>query len=148
MSVNCRDVQLILTPRQHSLFYGDSTMPHDVFIDGQKYIPAPPLPEGDGFEVALAHRMQSDIGVTTVREYLFRLLSDLWIQQESFSSKRPFGNSAWYWDILRALGHAGVVEAQISPYEEGEFDFDIEITDEEKAMKYVEELIKHVFFGS
>lgn len=52
----------------------------------------------------------NDAGVANVREYLFRLLHDVWEYDEGFDGKRPFGNSGWKWDLRAALGRAGLVE--------------------------------------
>lgn len=49
-------------------------------------------------------------GETTIREYLMRLLLTLWQEGESFSGKRPFGNSGWEWDVIDALHVAGFIE--------------------------------------
>jgi hypothetical protein len=56
----------------------------------------------------------NDSGATTIRGYLKALLVEVWIENESFSGKRPFGNSGWANDVYRAL-----VKAQLVP---GEFD--------------------------
>jgi hypothetical protein len=45
----------------------------------------------------------------TIRDYLLALLSVLWAEQEGFSGKRPFGNSAWEYDVYAALIKAGHV---------------------------------------
>lgn len=52
----------------------------------------------------------NDADVDTVRDYLIKLLSTLWGQAEDFSSKRPFGNSDWQWEVYAALAKAGLVE--------------------------------------
>ena len=39
----------------------------------------------------------------TVREFFYELLKKLWIQQEGFSGKRPFGNSSWDCDLIKCL---------------------------------------------
>lgn len=49
----------------------------------------------------------------TVRGYLKALLTTLLDEEESFSGKRPFGNSGWLYDLARPLISAGVVEGQI-----------------------------------
>lgn len=52
----------------------------------------------------------------TVREYLIELLATVWRQEESFSGKRPFGNSGWQWDLYSALAMAGLVDGQLDEY--------------------------------
>ena len=42
----------------------------------------------------------------TIREYFVELMLELWKEGESFSGKRPFGNSGWEHDI-----YAGLIEA-------------------------------------
>ena len=39
----------------------------------------------------------------TVCEYLERLLLTLWEEKDNFSSKRPFGNSGWEYDLYEIL---------------------------------------------
>lgn len=47
--------------------------------------------------------------VATVRDYLKKLLKDLWQKGDGFDGKRPFGNSNWEYDIYLALVVAGLV---------------------------------------
>jgi hypothetical protein len=55
-------------------------------------------------------RFTSDAGdLLTCREYLCALLRQLWLDGESFSAKRPFGNSGWEGDLLDALADAGFI---------------------------------------
>lgn len=54
---------------------------------------------------------ENDAKAATVRDYLIKLLSLVWEEQEGFNGKRPFGNSSWDWDIMHALGKAGVIKA-------------------------------------
>lgn len=42
----------------------------------------------------------NDSGKNTVKEYLLELLLTLWKKEESFSGKRPFGNSGWIYDLI------------------------------------------------
>ena len=39
----------------------------------------------------------------TIKEYLKELLLRLWDECEGFSSKRPFGNSGWEWDLVAVV---------------------------------------------
>jgi len=55
------------------------------------------------------------MGMGTVRDYFKTLLTDLWEQAEGFSSKRPFGNSDWQYDLYIPLIQAGYVEGKIDP---------------------------------
>ena len=49
----------------------------------------------------------------TIRGYLESLLTELWAKGESFSGKRPFGNSGWEYDIYKPLIEAGVVKGEL-----------------------------------
>ena len=57
--------------------------------------------------------VDNDIEAKTVREYLKQLLSVLWEEEESFSGKRPFGNSGWKYEIYHTLAHHKVIEGTI-----------------------------------
>lgn len=48
----------------------------------------------------------------TVRDYLVKLLYDLWHQGMEFDTKRPFGNSGWHYEVFRALVEAGHITGQ------------------------------------
>jgi len=73
---------------------------------------------------------------TTIKEYLKSLLSKLWAEKDGFNGKRPFGNSAWEYDLYYGLFEDGLVE--------GERDEDgyIDEIDEDKANKLILEAIK------
>jgi hypothetical protein len=47
----------------------------------------------------------NDAGAETIRDYLRALLLENWDVQ-----KRPFGNSDWVWDLVRALHDAGAID--------------------------------------
>lgn len=53
----------------------------------------------------------NDAGALTVREYLKALVAAVWRKGEGFSGKRPFGNSGWECDLLRALARGGAIRA-------------------------------------
>ena len=52
-------------------------------------------------------------GAATIREYLKALLHQLWIEDESFSGKRPFGNSGWQYEVYTALVTHGAVDGAL-----------------------------------
>lgn len=56
---------------------------------------------------------ENDADVRTVGEYLYFLLFKVWDEGESFSGKRPFGNSGWEYELYTALVAAGIVEGEI-----------------------------------
>lgn len=55
---------------------------------------------------------QNDAGAKTVRQYLVRLAREVWIKDECFSGKRPFGNSGWKWDLYLPLVKAGLIDGR------------------------------------
>jgi hypothetical protein len=79
---------------------------------------------------------ENDAGAETVRGYLKELLRTLFEEGESFSGKRPFGNSSWEYELYYALADAKAITAEFD--EEGEFiDFD-----EDGARKLIFEAIE------
>lgn len=48
-------------------------------------------------------------GTATVRQYLTKLLEELWREEEGFSGKRPFGSSGWQSDVHLELVRHGMV---------------------------------------
>jgi len=63
----------------------------------------------NGSEI-LTLRLQddNDAGAETVKEYLITLLHEVWNKGESFSGKRPFGNSGWECDLYWPLEQANI----------------------------------------
>lgn len=83
----------------------------------------------------------SDLGKdVTIRDYLHELLLTLWNKGESFSGKRPFGNSGWETDLFIPLIKAGYVKGTLDEdgYLEGV---------EKDAPKYVQQLIHFMCYG-
>ena len=72
---------------------------------------------------------------TTIRGYLKNLLTELWRQGESFSGKRPFGDSGWEYDLYLPLAKAGLVASTTTVYED-EY-IETEIDDTETADKLI-----------
>lgn len=93
------------------------------------------------YEDALDVRVDSysDGSVTTVRGYLQKLLETLWIKNESFSGKRPFGNGGWEFDLYKPLIDDGFISGSINS------DGYIERLDTVEAHHFVLELIRHIF---
>ncbi len=73
----------------------------------------------------------NDADAKTVGEYLLALARQVWIEDEGFSGKRPFGNSDWKSDVYGALVRGGVVEGELmDDYDEIAWDtFDEEAAD-------------------
>lgn len=65
--------------------------------------------------------LDNDAEAATVRDYLKALLTRIWEEGEGFSSKRPFGNSGWEYDLTSAIEDAGLAatreEAQALVFE-------------------------------
>ena len=62
---------------------------------------------------------ENDANAATIREYFKAQLRTLWTEQESFSGKRPFGNSSWDSDLTRDLIRGGRVAGTID--DEGDY---------------------------
>lgn len=54
----------------------------------------------------------NDADAGTVRDYLVELLRTVWIEDEGFSGKRPFGNSGWKYEVYEALAKEGLISAK------------------------------------
>lgn len=76
--------------------------------------------------------------VKTIRDYLLKLLLELWEEGEMFSSKRPFGNSDWECEVFKPLIENGIVRGVIDS------DGDIDSFEENDAYRVVSELIKSI----
>ncbi len=114
----------------------------EVIIDGVKYAPIPDVPTDMSLLSALEARFDSDAGDNiTVRDYLYELLTRLWDKGEGFSSKRPFGNSGWEYELYAPLIKNGYIKGTIDS--EGYVsDFD-----QDEANDYVFDLISAAFYG-
>lgn len=67
-----------------------------------------------GKEILDIEMPSNDAHAKTVRNYLIALLHTLWAEGDSFSGKRPFGNSGWTYDLCDALHNAGLVQDEAS----------------------------------
>lgn len=56
---------------------------------------------------------ENDADAKTVRDYLKKLLVEIVTEQESFSGKRPFGNSGWIYDLYKPLVKARRVKGEL-----------------------------------
>ncbi len=89
---------------------------------------------------ALDIRFDSDAGNNiTIRDYLRILLETLWCDGESFSGKRPFGNSGWESELYRPLVKHGFVRGTLD--EDGY----IKTFDSDTANKLVFDMIRFIF---
>ena len=113
-----------------------------VTIDGVDYVPATEHEPSDIVLQALDARFDSAAGDNlTIRDYLHKLLWDLWAKGECFNSKRPFGNSGWECDLYTPLVAHGLVAGSVD--EDGH----IEDVDRQAADDLVFEMINAVFYG-
>lgn len=81
----------------------------------------------------------NDADAKTIKEYFKKLLIALWEQAEGFSSKRPFGNSGWQWDVYVALIRDGM---KVGTLDEDGY---IETLDSKKADRAVLAIIENIF---
>jgi len=49
----------------------------------------------------------------TIRHFFYELMKTLWIQKESFNSKRPFDMSGWEYDVIICLVENGLVRGVV-----------------------------------
>lgn len=76
----------------------------------------------------------------TVREYFQTLLRTLWIKEEMFSGKRPFGNSGWQRALYTHLVKEGYLAGEVyEGFREGEWE--LKSYDRREAQKLVLALI-------
>lgn len=86
-----------------------------------------------------------DTDADNIREYLFRLLEALWLEDEGFSGKRPFGNSGWQYDLHEPLVRMGAIQGHIDDEDNW---VEVNGVDTNEAHALVHNLIAHVFkFG-
>jgi hypothetical protein len=71
----------------------------------------------------------------TIKGYLMELLATLWREGDSFSGKRPFGESGWQYPVYISLVKVGVLEGGFDKYDTL-IDFD-----RKKADQMISELI-------
>lgn len=63
--------------------------------------------------LAIPMKAGNDAGASTIKEYLVKLLSELWREGEGFSGKRPFGNSGWEYELYLPLVTSGAVNGKL-----------------------------------
>lgn len=91
----------------------------EVLIDGQLYIPAPPIAEdGEWLDIRFYDNTSLNREVS-IREFFHEMLQKLWEEGDGFSGKRPFGNSCWEYPVMYALVEAGAIPGTIKRDEDG-----------------------------
>ena len=81
---------------------------------------------------------ENDAKAKTIKEYLKKLLLGVWIKEESFNGKRPFGNSGWKYEVYVALARAKAISADM---DDDNYIQDISLAEEEKANNLIAEAI-------
>lgn len=97
-----------------------------------------PKPNNEAHDLLHLPIGANDANAATVGEYLGLLLSNLWLQQEGFSGKRPFGNSDWTTPVYLAMGKTGLIHFTLD--EDGyieDFDADEEIRADEMILQAI-----------
>lgn len=94
--------------------------------------------EPSGTEILAVPMGENDAHATTIGGYLCGLLLDLWREGEGFDSKRPFGNSAWEYELYVALARADVIPDALD--EDGYWDGSAEAHD--RARELIERAIE------
>ena len=113
-----------------------------VIIDDVEYEPIRKVESDSALLTALELRLDSDAGNNiTIRQYLFELLNTLWGEGESFSGKRPFGNSGWEYELFTPLVKSGFISGS---YDD---EYGIDDIDKKEANAFVGKLIAAALFG-
>ena len=73
-----------------------------------------------GYNMALAQEVL-DLHIDgdfegTLRDFFKELALRVWVEEEGFSGKRPFGNSGWKYDVYAELISAGVVDGKLDEF--------------------------------
>jgi len=79
------------------------------------------------------------LGEVTIREYLKTLLKMVWEEEESFSGKRPFGESGWQHDLYTPLALKGLIPATVEDGYAEDIDF---AAGDELILELIEEAFK------
>ena len=75
----------------------------------------------------------------TIKEYILRLVIELFYQKEGFSGKRPFGDSGWEYDLYKPLIEHGLVSGVI------DVDGCVDTVDSEEADQLLFRIIYTIF---
>jgi hypothetical protein len=77
-----------------------------------RVFPAPASSNAPDVRHILALPMDAnDAGATTIGDYLRKLSSEVWRENEGFDGKRPFGDSGWEYVVYAALAKGGAIKA-------------------------------------
>jgi hypothetical protein len=81
----------------------------------------------------------NDAEVETVKDYLKKLLTELWNKGEGFSGKRPFGNSGWECELYHTLVINKAISGKYTTDQDGYVD--VSECDEKAANRLIFEAI-------
>lgn len=76
----------------------------------------------------------------TIRQFFFELMKKLWLEQDEFSGKRPFGNSDWDADLILCLINNKLVKGKV------DVDGFIQDYDDQEVKQFVLDKILSPFF--
>jgi len=79
--------------------------------------------------------------VVTIRSFFFLLMKKLWLEQDCFDGKRPFGNSSWDADLIKCLIENKIIKGSIDKYGY------INNYDRKELNKFVIDIILKPLFG-
>jgi len=63
--------------------------------------------------ISLLPLPKNDAGAGNIFQYLQELLLKVWVEEDNFSGKRPFGNSGWKYEIAKELIKADLVGGKL-----------------------------------
>lgn len=123
----------------------------EVIINGEHYVKKPDFLNNHHFTErriieALNIVLDTDAGKRiTIRQYLEAVLTRLWIYEDRFNSKSPWGNSNWQWVVYTAIAQHGHIDCTMINHGDDD-DPDIECHfDEAQAKAYVLDMIGYIF---
>lgn len=95
------------------------------------------------YQVLRCPMPENDADAATVGEYLGLLLSTLWLQDEGFSSKRPFGNSSWKYEVYEAMSKVGLIEDVLDEDGYVYFTYEAELAADELILQAIRLVYNH-----
>jgi hypothetical protein len=84
----------------------------------------------------------NDAQASSLGEYLLELSRQVWIENEGFSGKRPFGNGGWEFDVYNAVAAAGLMESVTRTYSWGD-EISFSDTEERRIDDLISEALLH-----
>jgi len=89
--------------------------------------------------------MYKEFSGETIGSYFSKMMIKLWEEGESFSGKRPFGNSGWEHDVYESLVMNEVCKGAIDRYDDDPDWFDVEIEDYDEADKIISKALGSLY---